>query len=99
MAPAAKRLWAARSVGDGTQTLSWLPQSGRWRIVVMNADGSAGVRADVAIGARFPQLLWIGIGAIVGGVLLLALGGVAIRAALPRRVTTRANAEVERSAA
>jgi hypothetical protein len=84
--PAAKRIWAAQSRGSGTQTLSWMPQDGKWRIVVMNADGSAGVHADVAIGGRFPNLVWFGIGGILGGLLLLALGGIAIRAALPGRV-------------
>jgi hypothetical protein len=88
--PTAKHVWAARSLGSGTQTLSWSPRDGRWRIVVMNADGSAGVRADVAIGGRFPDLLWIGIGLTGGGVLILLLGGVAIRFALPRRAATRA---------
>lgn len=73
--PAARHLWAARTIGDGPQTLTWMPQSGRWRIVVMNADGSAGVRADLAIGGRFPDLLWIGLGGIGGGLLLLLLGG------------------------
>jgi hypothetical protein len=63
-----------------------MPQDGKWRIVVMNADGSAGVHADVAIGGRFPNLVWFGIGGIIGGALLLVLGGVAIRAALPGRV-------------
>jgi putative intracellular protease/amidase len=80
-APAANGIWAAQALGDGTETLSWLPRSGRWRIVVMNADGAAGVHADVAIGARFPHLLRTGIGALVGGVLLIALGVVAIRGA------------------
>ncbi|HEY7693714.1 MAG TPA: hypothetical protein VH816_15365 [Gaiellaceae bacterium] len=85
MPPTATHVWAAQSLGSGTQTLAWSPRDGRWRIVVMNADGSAGVRADVAIGGRFPDLLWIGIGLTGGGVLILLLSGVAIRFALPRR--------------
>jgi hypothetical protein len=36
----------------------------------MNPDGSACIRAELAIGARFPHLLWIGIGALGGGALL-----------------------------
>lgn len=85
MPPTAKHLWAARAVGSGTQTLSWSPRNGDWRIVVMNANGSAGVRADLAVGARFPHLLWIGIGLLGGGVLLLLLGGGGIYAAVGRR--------------
>jgi hypothetical protein len=84
MPPTAKHFWVARSLGSGTQTLSWVPQDGDWRIVVMNANGSAGVRADLAIGARFPHLLWIGIGVLGGGALLLLLCGGGIYAALHR---------------
>jgi hypothetical protein len=83
--PTAKQFWAAQSLGSGTQTLSWSPQNGNWRIVVMNANGSAGVRTDLALGARFPHLLWIGIGVLSGGVLLLLLGGGGIYAAVRRR--------------
>jgi hypothetical protein len=85
--PSAKQFWVAQSVGSGAHTLSWNPQNGSWRIVVMNADGSRGVRADVAIGARFPHLLWIGVGVVSGGVLLLMLGGIGMYAALRRSPT------------
>jgi hypothetical protein len=76
--PTAKAFWSAHSVGTGTQTLTWTPKNGDWRIVVMNSNGSAGIDTDLAIGARFPHLLWIGIGALGGGVLLLLLGGTGI---------------------
>jgi hypothetical protein len=76
--PTAKTFWSAHSVGTGTQTLTWTPKNGDWRIVVMNSNGSAGIHTDLAIGARFPHLLWIGIGALGAGVLLLLLGGTGI---------------------
>ena len=83
--PTARRFWAAQSLGSGAQTLSWSPRNGDWRIVVMNANGSAGVRAELAIGARFPHLLWIGIGVLGAGALLLLLGGGGIFAAVRSR--------------
>ena len=83
--PAARHFWVAQALGPGTQTVSWSPANGNWRIVVMNADGSAGVHTDLAIGARFPHLLWIGIGVLGGGALLLLLGGGGIYAAVNRR--------------
>jgi uncharacterized protein DUF4389 len=85
VAPTAKQFWVARSVGSGTQTLSWAPANGDYRIAVMNASGSAGVHADLAIGARFPHLLWIGIGALGIGALVLLLGGGGMYAAIHRR--------------
>jgi hypothetical protein len=82
--PATRGFWAARSVGPGTRTLAWTPRQGGWRIVVMNADGSAGVHAELAVGARFPHLLWLGVGALGAGIVLLLLGVCAIWIAAPR---------------
>src|SRR5205814_10265610 len=39
--------WVASVSGSGLQTLRWPSGSGRWTIVVMNADTTAGVTADV----------------------------------------------------
>jgi len=80
--PSAKHIWVAQSLGDGTRTLSWSPRSGDWRIVVMNENGSAGIHADLAIGARFPHLLAIGLGVLAVGALLLLLVGVGVYAAV-----------------
>jgi hypothetical protein len=84
--PTAEQFWVANSRGSGTQTLSWSPRNGDWRIVLMNANGSAGVDTDLAIGARFPHLLWIGIGLLGGSALLLLLGAGGLYAAVHRRV-------------
>lgn len=51
----------------------------------MDAHGSAGVDAELAIGARFPHLLWIGVGLLGASALLLLLGGTGLYAALQRR--------------
>jgi hypothetical protein len=83
--PASRRFWVAHSLGTGTQTVSWPPANGNYRIVVMNANGSAGVHTDLAIGARFPHLLAIGVGALGAGALLLLIGGAGLFAAVRRR--------------
>jgi hypothetical protein len=72
--PGAQTFWVVSSKGTGPQTVSWDPRSGSWRVVVMNASASAGVTADVDIGARVPNLIWFGVGFLVAGLLLLALG-------------------------
>jgi hypothetical protein len=76
--PTAQTFWGAASTGTGQQTLTWKPQTGNWRIVLMNANGSAGVSSDVSIGARIPHLLAIGIGAAGVGLVLLLISGIAI---------------------
>ncbi len=70
--PTSQRFWAARAAGAGPLTLAWTPRNGNWRIVVMNADASAGVHTPLNVGARFPQLLWIGIG-LLGGAAIFGL--------------------------
>ena len=83
--PTAEGFWAGQSVGAGRHTVTWVPASGDWRVVLMNADGSPGVAAVVAVGARVPDLLWIGVGVLAAGGLLLLIGGGAIHAAAARR--------------
>jgi hypothetical protein len=83
--PTAQRFWGASAFGSGEQTVNWTPRTGNWRVVVMNANGSAGINADVSVGARFPHLLTIGIAVLGAGILLGMLSGGAIYLAVSRR--------------
>jgi hypothetical protein len=76
--PAEQTFWVAQQQGSGSQTMDWEIRSGNWTAVVMNADASTPVRADVSLGARFGLLLPIGIGLTVAGIVLLAVGIVLI---------------------
>jgi thioredoxin-like negative regulator of GroEL len=40
----------------------WKLRSGKWSIVVMNADGSRDVAATIGVGVKVPAALWVGIG-------------------------------------
>jgi Domain of unknown function (DUF4389) len=73
--PGDQTFWAASSSGRGSQALTWNVQDGTWRVVVMNADGSPRVSADLSVGAELPNLIWLGIGLLAAGALLLT-GGV-----------------------
>jgi hypothetical protein len=84
-APTAQSFWAATAVGSRTQNLTWKPESGRWRIVLMNADGSAGVLAQVSAGATVPHLLSIAVGILVTGAFVLLVGAGIVVAAVRRR--------------
>jgi hypothetical protein len=80
--PGSEPFWADSASGSGTQSLSWPVERGDWAVVVMNADGSAGVRTDVSVGAKVPAVLWIGIGLLVAGIALGAGGGALLRSGL-----------------
>ena len=77
-APAEQTFWAASATGSGTQSLTWKPESGDWVAVLMNADGSEAVQAELRIGAELDAVLWIGIGMAAGGLLILVAGALGI---------------------
>ena len=83
--PAAQEFWVAATVGAGEQRLDWELEDGDWVVVAMNADGTAGVTGDFSIGAELDALLWVGIGVLVAGVVLLGVAGLVIYAAIPKR--------------
>jgi len=77
--PADQPFWEVSTAGTGTQQLDWRTRSGQWAVVVMNADGSPGVAADVTAGVDGDVVLpaaWImvglgAVGTVVAGALLL----------------------------
>ncbi|MDA0165147.1 hypothetical protein OM076_33065 [Solirubrobacter ginsenosidimutans] len=78
--PTKEDFWLAQVTGTGTQTVDW-DSSGRWEVVLMNADAARGIDASVSAGAQAKlvgRLAWIvsvaGLVVLAFGVLLLALG-------------------------
>ena len=74
-------IWAASSYGNGSRSFEWKVDDGDYSVVVMNADGSLGVDANIKAGADVPfldELGWSAIGsgafALVIGIGLIALG-------------------------
>ena len=72
--PAEQTFWDASATGAGTQSVEWDLESGQWSLVVMNADGSAPVAADLQLGVKIKILLGLAIGFLIAGVILLAIG-------------------------
>ena len=60
--PEDETFWVAQASGASTQTLTWDLESGNWAIVVMNADATPNVSADVELGGRLDYLVPIAIG-------------------------------------
>jgi hypothetical protein len=70
--PTAQDFWVASASGAGRQTVTWKVRDGDWSAVLMNADGSRRVAADVDLGAKVSFLLWLAIGLLIGGGVLVA---------------------------
>jgi hypothetical protein len=71
-APEAQGFWVA----TGARAVRWDVATGDWRAVVMAADRTNGVSADLSVGARLPDLGWWSVGVLGAGALLLVVGSV-----------------------
>ena len=74
--PGDQTFWVAQVATAQPAQLQWDVESGDWTIVIMNADGSRGIDADVRVGIKLEWLLPVAIGFIIVGLLLLAGGTV-----------------------
>ncbi|MET4059292.1 hypothetical protein ABIB35_000823 [Arthrobacter sp. UYP6] len=84
--PGEQDFWAVTSSGSGQQSLEWNLDQGDWTVVVMNADGSRPVAADLQMGVRsdFLQpvtwaLLISSIVFLVAGIALVVIGASGLR--------------------
>lgn len=80
--PGETAIWQDSVSGPGRQELVVEPEEGEWSVVVMRADASAPVEAQVRVGATVPWVLRVAVGLLVGGLVLAALGGVGLSLAL-----------------
>ena len=84
--PTAQDFWVARATGTDP-TLTWTFTDGDWTVVVMNADGSGAVAADVSAGAEVPVMATLIAILFVLAALALLTGGLLI--AIPVRAASR----------
>jgi hypothetical protein len=71
-------IWVAETSGPGLQVLDWRPDAGDWTVVVMRADGGAGIDAEARMGATVPGLPWLAAGLLAVGAVLALIGAVLI---------------------
>lgn len=76
--PDTARIWTVQVLGPSPQTLTWIPDTGDWTVVVMNADGSAGLTAHLNVTISAPMLLPAAVEMLVSGVLLGAFASALI---------------------
>ena len=83
--PGDEDIWEASVEGTGLQRLRWDVESGRWAVVVMNADGSAGVAADLEVAAKAGFLLPLAITMmVIGGLFTVGMIALIVRLASSR---------------
>ena len=90
--PSEQTFWVESATGAGTQQLDWSATSGRWAVVLMNADGAPGVTADATVGAKagfvLPlAMILLGLGAATVAVAVLLIGYGAAGHRAPRAPT------------
>jgi hypothetical protein len=72
--PGEQDFWAVSDAGTGTRGVDWDVAPGDWTVVVMNADGSIGVEADVTLGGTLRLLGWVAGGLFTAGAVVLVVG-------------------------
>ncbi|GAA0577016.1 hypothetical protein HPO96_15005 [Kribbella sandramycini] len=66
--------WVAKSGGAGARSIAWPMQDGRYSVVVMNADGTPAVDADVRFGIEIHRSFGISLLIFGAGLAALTLG-------------------------
>jgi hypothetical protein len=72
--PVDQDFWVARSSGATSAATSWHLHGGKYRFVVMNADGTPGIHADGKFGLDLPWLAPVAFTAFGGGAAVLLAG-------------------------
>lgn len=89
--PTEQGFWVAFAAGAGEQMIEWDVAEGEWTAVLMNADGSPGIVADVTVGVRSGAVLAVGLGLLALGAVFVAIA-VAVILIAARRPTDAAEA-------
>jgi hypothetical protein len=75
--PGSQSFWVARASGNHP-TLTWTVTNGSYQLVVMNTDAAAAVAFSGGLDLTIPHTFAIGLGLLIGGIVLIAIGTVLI---------------------
>ena len=90
--PTAQRFWVAQATSTGRAAeINWKIHDGRYRVVVMSANGHGGFASTTAIGITIPNITAYAIAGLLLG-LLIAGGGTALLIRTTRQPQATANA-------
>ena len=87
--PRSMPIWAAQASGIPSATLLWTVRDGDWTVIVMNADGSAGVAVRADLAASLPALGWLATEFLTGGTVLALIAFACIMVPVRLAVTSR----------
>jgi len=82
--PTSLKSWTASAHGDGQQVLEWRLEEGTYSMVLMNADGSRGLKFSGSVGVKIPVIPGLGLGLLIGGLFLIALAFLGVYATVTR---------------
>ncbi|HSJ26718.1 MAG TPA: DUF4389 domain-containing protein [Acidimicrobiia bacterium] len=82
--PSQQGFWVASAEGPAGQSLTWELERGVWAVVIMNADGSAGVSVDMAAGASTDLLIPVALGLLAAGAVFGTLAALLLFVAVRR---------------
>jgi hypothetical protein len=72
--PTVHSFWVVQGISAELQTIIWEPQAGNYYLVMMNADGTPNISADVKLGVQLPFFGGIGNILLVSGIFIGAIG-------------------------
>lgn len=83
--PVDQNFWVASTSGTGNIDVSWQVRDGDYRMVLMNADGTAGVQSQLSVGLGLAGMFWLALGLLIGGLVMVGLAVALLVVTSPRR--------------
>jgi hypothetical protein len=88
--PTAQRFWVAEATSTRTAQVNWKVRDGKYRVVIMSANGHGGFATTSEVGVTLPHIARYALVAILLG-LLIAAGGTALVIRATRRSQNESN--------